>query len=52
MGRGSGTTSAPTSGQQQGARRRSMGWSALTVAMKMFGPAATTQEFSKIFLKW
>ena len=29
-----------------------MGWSELTEAVKMFGPAATTQEFSKKLLKW
>ena len=45
MGVGTGTTSAPTAGWQQGAGRGSTGWSALTEAMKMFGPAATTHEF-------
>ena len=29
-----------------------MGWSALMEAMKIFVPAATTQEFSKKILKW
>ena len=47
MGRATGTTAAPTSGQQQGEGRGSMRWSALTEAMKMFGPAEKTQEFSK-----
>ena len=45
IGGGTGTTAAPTAGQQQGARRRSTGWSALTKAVKCFGTAATTQEF-------
>ena len=52
MGRATGTTAAPTSGQQQGEGRGSMRWSALTEAMKMFGPAEKTQEFSKKLLKW
>ena len=30
----------------------STGWSALTEAVKIFGPAATTQEFLKKLLKW
>ena len=49
MGGGTGTTAAPTAGQQQGAGRGSTGWSAPTEATKMFGSAATTQEFSKNF---
>ena len=47
MGGGIGTTAAPTAGHQQGTGRGSTGWSALTEAVKMFGTAATTQEFSK-----
>ena len=49
---GTGTTVAPTSGQQQGAGRGSAGWSALTEAVKNLGPAAITQEFSKKLIKW
>ena len=49
MGGGTVTTAAPTAGQQQGAGKGSTGWSDLTEAVKMFGPAATTQEFSKNF---
>ena len=52
MGGGTGTTVAPIAGHQQGAGRGSTGWSALTEAVKMFGPAATTQEFLEKFLKW
>ena len=52
MGGGTGTTSAPTAGQQQGVGRGGTGWSALTEAMKMFGPAATMKEFSKKLIKW
>ena len=51
MGGGIGTTAAPTAGQNQGAGRGSTGWSALTEAVKMFGPAAITQELSKKLLK-
>ena len=40
-----GTTEATTSGKQQGAGRGSIGWSALTEAVKMFGLAAITHEF-------
>ena len=46
------STPPPTSGQQQDTGRGSTGWSALTEAMKMVGPAAITQEFSKKLLKW
>ena len=42
MGGATGTAAAPAAGQQQCVGRGSMGWSALTEAMKMFGPAATT----------
>ena len=49
IGGGTGTTAAPTSGHQQGAERGSIGWSALTEAVKCFGPAAITQEFLKNF---
>ena len=44
---GTGTTAAPIVGQKQGAGRGSTGWSALTESVKMFGPAAITQDFSK-----
>ena len=46
-GGGTGTITALTEGQQQGAGGENTRWSALTEAMKMFGPAAITQEFSK-----
>ena len=52
MGGGKGTTAAPRAGHQKGAGRGSTGWSALTESMKMFGPAAFTQEFLKKLLKW
>ena len=52
MGGGTGTMSAPTPGQQQGAGMGITGCSSLTEAVKMFGPAATTQDFSNCFLKW
>ena len=39
MGGWTGTTAALTAGQKQGAGRGSMGRSALTEAVKMFGPA-------------
>ena len=42
MGGETGTTAAPTEGQQQGAWRLITGWSALTEAVKMFGPAEIT----------
>ena len=41
-----------TAGHQQGAGGGNIGWSVLTEAVKMFGPAAITQEFSKKLLKW
>ena len=47
MGGGTGTIAAPTSGQKQGVGRGNTGWSALTEAVKRFGPAAITQDFSK-----
>ena len=37
---------------EQGAGGWDTGWSALTEAMKMFGLAAITQEFSEELLKW
>ena len=46
---GTRTTAATTEGKQQGAGRESKGWSALTEAVRMFGPATITQEFSKNF---
>ena len=49
MGGGIEKTAAPTSGQQQGAGRGSTGCPALTETVECFGPAATTQKFSKIF---
>ena len=49
MGGGIGTTAAPTSGQQQGAGKDITVWSSLTEAVKMFGKADITQEFSKNF---
>ena len=52
MGGGTGKTEEPTAGQQKGAGRGSMGWSALTEAVQMFGPAETTQDFFKKLLKW
>ena len=42
---------ALTAGHQQGVGWGNTGWSALTEAVKMFGPAAITQEFSKKLLK-
>ena len=39
-------------GQHQFTGRESTGGSALTAAVKMFGPAATMQEFLKKILKW
>ena len=51
MGGATGTAAAPPSApsavQKQCVGRRIMGWSVLTEAVKLFGPAATTQEFSK-----
>ena len=47
MGGATRKKSAPKAGQQQGVERGSKGWSALTEAVKMFGPAATMYEFSK-----
>ena len=44
-------TAATAAGQQRFAGRGSKVWSVLTAAVKMFGPAATTQEFSKKLLK-
>ena len=49
MGGGTGKTAAPTSVKHKGAGRGSTGWSALTEAVEMFGPAVITQEFSKNF---
>ena len=46
-----GTMEALKAGHQQGAGGGNTGWSALTEAVKMFGPAAITQEFSKKLLK-
>ena len=43
--------SATSAGQHTFAGRGITGWSALTEAVKMFGPAATTQEFSEKLLK-
>ena len=51
MGVGTGTTSAPAAGQQQGTGRRNTGRSALTEAVKCFGPAAIIQELSEKLLK-
>ena len=51
MGGWTGTTAALTEWQQQGWGRGSTGWSALKKAVKMFGPAAITQELSKKLLK-
>ena len=45
--------SALTTGNQKGAGGgENTGWSALTEAVKMFGPALIIQEFSKNILKW
>ena len=52
IGGSTGTTTAPTAGHQQGVGRGITGSSALTEAMKCFGPAAITHEFSKKLLKW
>ena len=38
---------APTSGKQQVVGGGDTGWSALMEAVKMFGPAAITQDFYK-----
>ena len=43
---------APSAGQKQCMGRGSTGWSVLTEAVKMFGPEAKMQEFSKKLLKW
>ena len=51
-GRGKLTMEALPAGNQQGAGGGNTGWSALTDAVKMFGPAEITQEFSKKLLKW
>ena len=48
---GTGTMAALKSGHRQDAGGEKKGWSALTEAVKLFGPAAITQEFSKKFLK-
>ena len=50
-GGGTGKMAALTSGQQQGTGGGNTGCSALTEAVKMFGPAAITQEFYKKLLK-
>ena len=39
-----------TAGHQHGTGEGNTGWSALTEAVKKFGPAAITQEFSKKLL--
>ena len=49
---GTGTMTALTAGHQQDEGGGNTGWSVLTEAVKMFGPAAITQEFSKKLLKW
>ena len=49
---GTGTMAEPTAGHQQGEGGENTVWSALTEVVKMFGPAAITQEFSKILIKW
>ena len=49
---GTGTMAELTAGHQQGEGGENTVWSALTEAVKMFGPAAITQEFSKILIKW
>ena len=46
-GGGTETMAALTAGHQQDAGGGNIGWSALTEAVKVFGPAAITQEFSK-----
>ena len=46
-----GTAAELESGHQKYKGRGGTGWSALTEAVKIFGPAATTQDFSKILLK-
>ena len=45
IGGATGTTTALTAGQKQGAGRGIAGWSVLKEAVKCFGPAAATQEF-------
>ena len=52
MGGGTVTMAALTAGHQQYSGGGNTGWSALTEAVKMFVPAAITQEFSKKLLKW
>ena len=52
MGGAVGTGEERDVGQQQCAGRESTGWSALTEAVKMFGTAETTLEFSKKLLIW
>ena len=47
-GGGTGTMSALTAGHQQGARGGNTGWSVLTEAVKMFGPAAIIRSSLKI----
>ena len=51
MGGATGTAAAPLTAPEarknQCAGRGGTGWSTLTEAVKMFGTAATTQEFSK-----
>ena len=47
MGGATGTTAAPTAGQQKVAERGSTVCSALTEAMKIIELADTTQEFSR-----
>ena len=45
IGGATGTTTALTAGQKQGAGRGIAGCSVLKEAVKCFGPAAATQEF-------
>ena len=49
---GTETTSVPTAGQQQGAGKGGIGWSARKEAVKFFEPAGITQEFLEKLLKW
>ena len=46
------TTASTAAGKQKFVERGSTVWFALTADVKIFGPAATTQEFLKKLLKW
>ena len=56
IGRNKGTAEAPPAAMSAGPKKFvgqvSTGWSTLTAAVNMFGPEATTLDFSKKILKW